>query len=205
MPTLPMSCSGRCVADRGDELLVETEGLGDQRCADPDPLGVLVGVVVVEVSDGGEDREALARGVELAGPLANSLAQDGVAVAKAPLKGAGLERVADTDQQLGVVDGLGHEVADAHREGPAPDLRSRAGRESEDRQAVRALGEVADRVERLVGGAGNIEIEQHQVGALGDAELEGARGVRGHDVAVARSRERRLDQPTSLAGSVDEQ
>ena len=135
---------------------------------------MLIGVVVVEVGDGGEDGEALARGVELSGALADGFAQDGVAVAQLKLELADLERVFTRARSSPWSTGLVDEVADACRQGPAADLGRGVGGEGQDGKAVRALGEVPDRVKGKMRGAGGVEIEQHQIGALSDAQLQGA-------------------------------
>ena len=155
MPTLPMSCSGAASRIVATNCSSRSERLRDQRRADADALGVLVGVVVVEVGDRGEDREALAGGVELAGALADGLAEDRVAVAKLTLQVADLKGVVDPGERA-----RWHRRACSRSRGRRPRRPSGGSSgvapraEREHRQAVRAVGEGADRVERGVRGSG---------------------------------------------------
>src|SRR6185437_9368811 len=102
-------------------LLVKVERLSDQRGADTHALGMLIGVVVVEVGDRRQDGEALTRGVDLAGALTDRLAENRVAVTELLLEMADLNRVADAGEKLGLVDRLRHEVTDTVGERPAAD------------------------------------------------------------------------------------
>ena len=55
-------------------------------------------------------------------------------------------------------------------------------------------------------GAGRVEIEEDEVGVLGDAQLKRPLGIRGaHDVAISGPSEDALDQLAAFAGAMDDQ